>query len=466
MDMLTFGLERSGDKRLYEQLYDHIKQEITEGRLVFQAKMPSKRKLAEFLQVSQNTIEAAYDQLVAEGYLESIPRKGYYVMAYEELEFSGAKERSRSAANESKEDDFYHFHPSRIDAAPFPFARWRKYAKDMIGEENQDLLLLGDYKGEPALRREIASYLYHSRGVICSLEQIIIGSGTEYLLPQLVHLLGEAAVYAIEDPGYQLTKHLLSSRGKEVIPVEVDQEGISVEGLKRTAAEAVYVTPSHQFPFGSVLSINRRTQLLKWAHQKENRYIIEDDYDSEFRYSGKSIPSLQSMDKGEKVIYLSTFSKSLMPSLRIGYMVLPQSLLRRYEHEFSFYSSSVSRFDQHILAAFMREGDFERHLNKMRKIYRRKLETLVEVLRPYQGTIGIIGESAGLHVILTVRNGKSEDELIEQAAGAGIRIYGLSKYSLLPGKREVPHIVLGFAGIPQDELEKGIRMLVSSWGFR
>ncbi|MBM7694198.1 GntR family transcriptional regulator/MocR family aminotransferase [Peribacillus deserti] len=466
MDMLSIQLDRADESPLYDQLYEYIKKEIIEGRIVYQTKMPSKRKLSEFLQISQNTVETAYEQLVAEGYLDAFPRKGYYVMAYEDLAYVNKRAVREQVSAGKQENGLFHFHPSRIDSAPFPFSRWRKYAKDLISEEYKDLLSLGDYKGEMELRQEIASYLYHSRGVVCSPEQIIIGSGTEYLLPQLVHLLGDESVYAIEEPGYQLTKHILSIRNKEVIPVLVDEEGVIVEDLKNTGANTAYVTPSHQFPYGSVLSINRRTQLLNWAHSSKAHYIIEDDYDSEFRYTGKSIPSLQSMDKAEKVIYLSTFSKSLMPSLRIGYMVLPPQLLEKYQREFSFYSSSVSRFDQHILARFMKEGDFERHLNRMRKIYRRKLETLVDLLRPYSKTIGIIGESAGLHIILTVDNGLTEEELINKAASANIRIYGLSKYSLLQREEKIPSIVLGFAGIPQEDLETGIGLLLESWGMR
>ncbi|WP_409291051.1 PLP-dependent aminotransferase family protein [Peribacillus sp. SCS-37] len=466
MDMLSFQLDRGDKRSLYEQLYEYIKQEIIEGRLVFQTKMPSKRKLAEFLQISQNTIETAYEQLVAEGYIESIPRKGYYVLAYEDLAFVSKGSPGSQPENKAAVEPLFHFHPSRIDTAPFPFARWRKYAKDIFCEENQELLSLGDYKGELALRKEIALYLYHSRGAVCSPDQIIIGSGTEYLLPQLVHLLEDASAYAIEDPGYQLTGHILSSRDKRIIPIEVDEEGIRVEPIKDGMVDAVYVTPSHQFPYGSVLSINRRTQLLNWSHEAPGRYIIEDDYDSEFRYSGKSIPSLQSMDKGEKVIYLSTFSKSLMPSIRIGYMVLPPELLKKYEREFSFYSSSVPRFDQHILARFMKEGDFERHLNRMRKIYRRKLETLTELLRPYENIIEIIGDSAGLHVILRVWAGMTEKELISRAAEHDIRIYGLSKYSLVERENGAPSIVLGFAGIPEEELEKGMGLLLEAWGLK
>ncbi|PLT28779.1 MocR-like pyridoxine biosynthesis transcription factor PdxR [Peribacillus deserti] len=465
MDMLSIQLDRADGSPLYDQLYEYIKKEIMEGRLVYQTKMPSKRKLSEFLQISQNTVESAYEQLVAEGYLDAVPRKGYYVMAYEDLAYVNKQKLSERVITGKQESERFHFHPSRIDSAPFPFSRWRKYAKDMISEEHMDLLALGNFKGEMELRQEISSYLYHSRGVVCSPEQIIIGSGTEYLLPQLVHLLGDESVYAIEEPGYQLTKHILSIRNKEVIPVLVDEEGIMVEDLKTTGATTAYVTPSHQFPYGSVLSINRRTQLLNWAHSSNAHYIIEDDYDSEFRYTGKSIPSLQSMDKAEKVIYLSTFSKSLMPSLRIGYMVLPPKLLEKYQREFSFYSSSVSRFDQHILARFMKEGDFEKHLNRMRKIYRRKLETVVDLLRPYNKKIGIIGESAGLHIILTVDNGMNEKELIDKASAASIRIYGLSKYSLIKREEAVPSIVLGFAGIPQEDLVTAIGMLLESWGM-
>ncbi|MBM7714606.1 GntR family transcriptional regulator/MocR family aminotransferase [Bacillus thermophilus] len=466
MDMLSCNLNRSIDVPLYEQLYLYIKKEITEGRLEYGSKLPSKRKLADFLKISQNTVEAAYDQLMAEGYVEGIPRKGYFVLAYEDLEYVQTAAATSYVPTDEKENMKYHFLPSRIDTKHFPFAKWRKYAKDTIDEQHHALLLLGDKQGEFELRREIAHYLYHARGVQCSPEQIVVGAGSDFLLQQLILLFPKKTVYGVEDPGYHVISHILKSHQNEVYPLEVDDEGVKVDTLDQTGINVVYVTPSHHFPYGSVLSVNRRIKLLNWAAGHANRYIIEDDYDSEFRYSGKSIPSLQSMDHSEKVIYLGSFSKSLIPSLRISYMVLPQELLQRYKDaNIFFYHCSVSRIDQHILAQFMKKGDFERHLNRMRKIYRKKLEKTLDILKPYQNKVEVIGEHSGLHIVLVVKNGMNEQDLVQKAVNAKMKIHPLSSYSLEKKVEHPPKMILGFAGIPEDELEAAITSLLKSWGI-
>lgn len=461
MDMLSFELIREGNKPLYEQLYQQIRQEIIDGRLEYGVKLPSKRKLGQFLNLSQTTIELAYQQLVAEGYVESISRKGYFVLAHEELAYVKktplATRQHLSPSTYIRHD----FHPSKIDGSSFPFSRWRKHAKDVIDEHNQSLVSLGHPQGDLALRVEIATYLYHSRGVICSPEQIIIGSGVEQLLPQLIFLLGQHVTYGIEDPGYHATRLILENHGRTAIPIPVDQSGVKVSTLSQTDVDIMYVTPAHQFPSGSILSVNRRRQLVNWAAESPTRYIIEDDYDSEFRYSGKSIPSLHSIDS-ERVLYLSTFSKSLMPSLRIGYMVLPPSLLERYQAELSYYTCSVSRFDQTILTRFMKEGDFEKHLNRMRKIYRRKLDIVVNSLRAVS-SLRLTGESAGLHVVVSVANGMTEEDLVRRAHDASIQVYGLSQYAQLPLEATHPQIVLGFASLSESDLEEGLGELLQSW---
>lgn len=462
MDMLSCNLNRSSQVPLYEQLYEYIKSEIIEGRLPYQSKLPSKRKLADFLQISQNTVDTAYNQLTAEGYLEVIPRKGYFVMAYEDLEYIPKVDFPKKQSEKNFSYQF-HLHPSQIDTTNFPFRAWRKLAKKYMFEDYHELLLLGNPQGEFELRNEISSYLYHARGVICVPEQIVIGAGIEILLQQLLVLLENDTVYGVEDPGYHLIHRILNTYPKEVYPLAVDEDGLILEGLEQSKIDVAYVTPSHHFPYGTILPVNRRMQLLNWAAINERRYIIEDDYDSEFRYNGKSIPSLQSMDQAGKVIYLGSFSKSLMPSIRISYMVLPKKLLQRYKNELFFYHSTVSRIDQHILAEFIQHGMFEKHLNRMRKVYRHKLETVIGVLKPFQNKISIIGGNSGLHIVLVVKNGMSEEELVQRAATASIRIYPLSAYMLVKKVDMLPTIVLGFASIPDEKINEVIRLLLASW---
>ncbi|KRF51784.1 GntR family transcriptional regulator [Bacillus sp. Soil745] len=464
MNMLSCDLNRLSEVPLYEQLYSYIKKEIIEGRLLYGTKLPSKRKLAEFLQISQNTVETAYEQLTAEGYVEVIPRKGYYIQTFEDLEYTQTNQVPVEQINHKQGELLYHFHPSQIDTEHFPFEKWRKYMKSKIDESHQDLLLLGDSQGEYELRCEIAHYLYHARGVQCVPEQIIIGAGMEILLQQLVLLFDKNAIYGVEDPGYHLIHRILRNYPNEVHPLQIDEEGVKVNQIEDSNIDVVYVTPSHHFPNGTILSVNRRTRLLNWAQGAANRYIIEDDYDSEFRYSGKTIPSLQSMDAGDKVIYLGSFSKSLMPSIRISYMVLPAPLLQMHQQELSFYHSTVSRIDQHVLTQFMKEGDFEKHLNRMRKVYRRKLDKVIDLFKPHQ-QIKIIGERSGLHIVLIVKNGMDEQTLIQKANEDHIKIYGLSTYSIEKIDEHPPKIILGFAGIPESELEKAIHLLLNSWGL-
>ena len=249
----------------------------------------------------------------------------------------------------------------------------------------------------------------------------------------------------------------------EVYPLEVDVEGVKIKSIEQSNIDVVYVTPSHHFPYGTVLPVNRRTQLLNWAKGKENRYIIEDDYDSEFRYSGKTIPSLQSMDTNEKVIYLGSFSKSLMPSIRVSYMVLPKSLLQRYQTKLPSIILLFPELINMYYAQFMAEGEFEKHLNRMRKIYRRKLEKVIQLLKPYEKEFTIIGEQSGLHIILDVNNGMNEELLVEKAAQAQLKVYPLSAYSIESLDKSAPKIILGFAGIPENKLGHAISLLLEAW---
>ncbi|RLL40399.1 PLP-dependent aminotransferase family protein [Oceanobacillus piezotolerans] len=463
MEMLSCPLDRNNGFPLYEQLYAYIKKEIAQGRIEYGTKLPSKRKLSEYLKISQNTIETAYEQLVAEGYIEGVPRKGYFVQAFEDLEYIQSPSHPIKKVEKSEKKIKYNFHPGWIDTKNFPFSKWRRYLKNTMINENHSLLLLGNVQGDIEFREEIAKYLYHARGVQCSPEQIMIGAGSDILLQHLMQVFQNNTIYGVEDPGYHVISHLLKREKREVFPLEVDEEGVRVDPLMQSGVNVVYVTPSHHFPYGSVLSVNRRNKLLSWAMKDDNRYVIEDDYDSEFRYSGKSIPSLQSMDKGDKVIYLGSFSKSLIPSMRISYMVIPKRLLAQFKQAVSFYSCSVSRMDQYVLTQFMKNGDFERHLNRMRKIYRDKMERTLDAIKPFDEKIKPIGEHSGLHIVLEIENGMSEQQLLNKAEENQIKVYPLSSYLLDKRKENPPRIILGFAGISEEHLEEAIRSLLKSW---
>ncbi|MGM9922462.1 MAG: PLP-dependent aminotransferase family protein, partial [Bhargavaea sp.] len=402
-------------------------------------------------------------------YITSKPRSGFYVQDVGELAYAQPAENKKTipVPTQEKTEYRYDFSPGRIDTAAFPFDEWRRQAKNLIDPVAAEFLLLGHPHGDPELRREIATYLNHSRGVRCTPEQIIIGSGTEQLMPLIIRLLGPFTVYAVENPGYPLTHHLFRQNDRMTVPIPVDGEGIDVAVLEESGADAVYVTPAHQFPTGAVLSAKRRSRLFSWAAGKPGRIIIEDDYDSEFRYGGIPVPALQGMDRHGRVLYLSTFSKSLMPSLRIAYMVLPEPLMDRYDELFALYSSTVPRLDQQMLAGFMADGSFSRHLNRMRKVYRRKYMALTSSLGPYAGSVSHEESQAGMHLRLTVNSLRSAGELVRMAGDAGIRVRSAAAYSIVRTEEEgLPEIVLGFGSIPEADIPEAITLLMESWDIK
>ncbi|WP_332651778.1 MocR-like pyridoxine biosynthesis transcription factor PdxR [Lysinibacillus sp. 54212] len=461
MDLLLFALDKNNDKPLYEQLYLNLKDAIIQKQIATGTKLPSKRQLAEFLNISQTTIELSYGQLLAEGYIISKPRIGYFVEEIDELPYIEKTISSPISIPSPVESFIFDFSPGKIDENGFPFKIWRKYAKDLLDESSKSLLQIGHRQGEQELRAQIARYLYESRRIHCNVEQIVIGSGTEHLLPMILRLFQDDSKLALENPGYSaIPRNDLQHRA---IPISVDEDGLVVDELENSAADLVYITPSHQFPTGAVLSATRRTQLLKWAAQNPTRYIIEDDYDSEFRYIGKPIPALQGLDQNDKVIYMSTFTKSLMPSLRVAYFVLPLSLVPKYREIFNYYSATVPRFDQHILANFMKDGHFSKHLNRMRKLYRKKHDKLITVLSKNYPNIMVTGDVAGMHVLISVPSALPESELKARARQANINIYPLSKYVLAPIPYEHPTFLLGFGGIPLEKIEEAVHALMNSF---
>jgi len=466
---LTIELDNDSEKCLYEQIYEHIKQEIREGKLLQGERLPSTRFLAEYLQVSRSTVDMAYGQLLSEGYIEARPYKGYFVCQIEELldlkkELLSNKETFRKKEQPEEKKIICDFSPFGVDMSQFPFGVWKKITKNILSDSNAKLFSQGNAQGDYSLRETIARYLHASRGVNCAPEQIIIGAGNDYLLMLLEKILGREIPIAMENPTYKRAYRIFESFGYPTKTVDMDENGMVVSQLRRTGVDLAYVMPAHQYPTGTVMPIGRRNELLKWANEKDDRFLIEDDYDSEFRYKGKPIPSLQSSDKNGKVIYLGTFSKAIAPAIRVGYMVLPPVLLERYRKKCSFYSTTVSRIDQKILEEFIKGGYFERHLNKMRKRYRDKHDYLLELLKPFQKQFKITGENAGLHLLLTGTQGKTEQELIETAREQGVIVYGLSE-NLVEGVQQAmaPTVILGYGGLEKEQLQAGIEALKKAW---
>lgn len=472
---MTIQFHTDSGKCLYEQIYEHIRQEIRAGKLLAGERLPSTRSLAEYLQVARSTVEYAYDQLLSEGYIESRPYRGYFVCPVEELlKMEGMADQDAGIAEhpavsfqdrsgEAKQAGAeYDFSPYEIDMSGFPFGVWKRITRNILNDDNSKLFSQGEPQGDYDLRLTISRYLHSSRGVWCMPEQIIVGAGNDYLLMLLEKILGRGIKVGMENTTYKRAYRIFRSFGYEIATVETDRNGILVSGLEKEDVDVVYVMPSHQFPTGKVMSVGRRTELLRWAGQGRDRYLIEDDYDSEFRYRGKPIPSLQSLDQQGRVIYMGTFSKAIAPAIRVGYMVLPARLIYRYLEECAFYSCTVSRIDQRILNEFIRDGYFERHLNKMRKHYRAKHDLLLECLKPFEEKFYISGEDAGLHLVLTARDGVSEEELVKRAAQKGVRVYGLSE-SMVDSVSGAATVLLGFGGMDSAKIREGIKRLQEAW---
>lgn len=442
MEILTYKF--SDQKYLYTQLYENIKREILSGKLKYKEKLPSKRKLSTHLNLSGTTIEIAYQQLLDEGYIYSVPKVGFFVEDIQTI----------NIAPESKSDMPNHHHKQRqlslkiedSHIKSFPFHKFRKYARDAFEQEQYHLLELGDVQGEEILRNEIRRYLYHSRGVNCENYQIIIGSSTEQLFTLLTKILGNSS-YILENPGYPLIRKVLQSEHKDYQYIDVDEEGLIVSSLPEDI-EIVHVTPSHQFPTGVVLSAKRRTELINWSKQKQNRYIIEDDYDSEFRYKGRPLAALQGMSN-DCVIYMSTFSKSIYPSIRCAYLVLPDKLLKLYK-AMSKPNNTVPRHIQYMIAAFMKDGEFERNINRMRKEYKKKLELVLQSVRETFKQSNITGSDAGMHFVLETKEIINKDSIAINTIDdyySGEKTSYKNKY------------IIGFGSIEDDEISSIIKRL-------
>ena len=466
--MITPILDPGGRRPLYEQLYRHIRGEIEAGRMSAGERLPSKRALAAHLKISVVTVEGAYGQLLAEGYLRSEPKRGFFVQALPDRPAPAAAPPVSMPAEAGSRKRFrYDFSTSGVDTALFPFSTWARLMREVLNGQEAELLSASHPQGAVGLRRAIAEHLYRFRGIRADPEQIIVGAGSEYLTGLLIQLLGREGLYGVENPGYGKTHRILTSNGARVTPLPLDEQGLRVDTLASSGVRVVHVTPSHHFPLGIIMPVSRRSALLSWAAGASDRYILEDDYDSEFRFSGRPIPALQSLDRNERVIYLNTFAKTLAPSLRISYMVLPPHLLERWRRELWFYSSTVPSFEQDTLALFMQRGHFERHLARARNRYKARREALRAAAKE-TGLLDIgrfSGGDAGLHLLLWLE-GRNEAELVRRAAEAGVGLSPLSAYDLAPAPsgREAA-LILGYTHIAAEDMTGALLRLKAAWGF-
>lgn len=469
MNELMIPLDTKSLTPLYQQIEEYLKQEIQEGRLVAGMRLPSSRALSANLLVSRSTIETAYDQLVAEGYIEPVAYKGYYVCEIEGIYFQKAEytkqnnpEKTEIKQRRKLQKYRYDFALNGIAPESFPTHTWKQLAKQVLSDSTEEIFAQGNPYGEDSFREAIAEYLYHARGVKCEKSQILVGAGNDYLLMVLATLFECNKKVAMENPTYLSAWYDLKHTGCSVCTVKSDEMGICIEELEKTGADVVYVMPSHQFPMGTVMPLKRRMELLRWADENQT-YIIEDDYDSEFRYKGKPIPALQGFDKNERVIYIGTFSKSIAPSIRISYMALPKKLMRYYQSRYPF-AVTISKVDQKIVELFLRNGHYERHLNRMRRLYKSKHDWILRWVKEEMSEIcSCFGEHAGIHLLLRFHNGISEDEAVERAKSVGIRVYGLSEFFVQEKKETEAVVLIGYATLTEEEIKEALQILSRIW---
>jgi GntR family transcriptional regulator / MocR family aminotransferase len=486
---LTPTIDEQSEEPIYVQLYRYIRQEMSEGRIAAGVKLPSVRQLAARLGISRTPIALAYDQLQAEGYVRSVPRSGLYTEALpvndadKQLKMRtvkgqglGDQERtageSKSEGQPSRQIDI-DFGYGAVDWSRFPTAAWRKQLNRCLQPDDGRLFRYGELAGEPELREEIASYLHRTRGVRCHPDSIVIGAGTYQSLDLVLQLLGnknESLRIASEEAVNEGVKRLFARHRAEVTPLKLESDGIRMEVLSDAAVEAVYVTPSHQFPAGMTMSAPKRMKLLQWASSR-GAFIIENDYDGEFRYSGRPIPALQAMDNDGRVAYIGTFSRALTPSFRLSYAVLPPELIDRFRLGSHCYDQLASPLLQQAMGLFMESGAFGSHMRAMRALYQRKRDVLLQSLREsfdIGGQVKLIGEHSGLHLLLSFDQDRSyemsEEMLIAQGAQAGVRVYPVSKYWLRHEDSPRSTVMLGFGGLSEREIQEGIRRLGEVWG--
>ena len=457
--MLTYTLERNRGVSLYEQLYRCIKADILHGKLAANEKLPSKRVLAEHLEISIVTVKNAYEQLIAEGYIYSREKRGYYVTPMERPLMAAV--RAPVPEKTQERTWFLDFVTNSTAAEYFPFTTWAKLMRQTILEQDTGLLRSMPSTGALELRQAIADYLRQNRGMTVDPNQIIVGAGTELLYHLLVQLLGRDKSYAVEEPGYGKIAKIYESNGVSVRYIGLDENGLSAKKLRESDASVVHISPSHHYPTGIVMPISRRQELLHWAAEKEGRYILEDEYDSEFRFTGHPIPTMYSVDENQRVIYLNTFSKTIAPSIRISYMILPTPLLEEYHRRLGFYACTVSGFEQYTLATFLARGSYEQHLNRMRKRYRQKRDAVIACIEngALQGKATIMERGAGLHFLVQLRTQLPDRELRERAAQQGLRLALLSDYYKEKKTAPMHVLVVNYSGLALERLPEALRRL-------
>ena len=473
--MITIDFSKRNNLGLCEFLYESIKEQILENILKANEKLPSKRALAVHLGISVITVQNAYGQLISEGYIYSIEKKGFFVtdiavenQFFQRKQFGKKSEKNTCDGNEVEYDYsqvvstekkyFVDLKSNTTSYEKFPFSLWSHVTRQVLNSGDERLLQRMSANGVLELRNAICQYLLEFRNMNVKPNQIVIGSGTEALYTMLIQLLGRQSVYAVENPGYKKVARIFEINGASFIPINIRKNGISIKELENSFANVIHVSPSHHFPTGIVMPVRFRGELLDWATKEKNRYIIEDDYDSEFRFNGKPLQTLQSTDTSDCVIYMNTFSKTLAPSFRISYMVLPLKLTKVFEEKLGFSSCSVSSFEQYTLAEFLQKGFYAKHIIRMKNYYRNLRNNLIHSLQASKlaEISEIQEEDSGLHFLLRINFLYSGEELKLRLEKQGIRGSLLSDFFYNQSNSEEQNnnhvLVVNYSGIKKEQI--------------
>lgn len=461
-------LDSDSRNPLYKQIYQQIKDDITEGNLPKNAPLKSLRVLEKELNISRNTVDRAYQQLVAEGYVRPVRGMGYFVEDIEGFDVTDVEEPPEPV------EQVHHSHLTKvrydfefesIEADLFPWAKWKKSVKDAVTKESEsDVLSYEDVKGNLFLRESLCGFLHRHRGVKCSPEQIVICPGTQYAMEIITSIFSPTTHrFAFEEPGYNAMRYFIEQNGYSVTSIPVLETGLYSELLTRSNCNFLYVTPSHQFPTGSVTTIATRNQLLNWAYQNDDAYIIENDYDSEFRHGSLPIPSLQSLDRLQKVIYIGTLSKMLSPAIRCAYLVLPWSLLGRYEERYKFFNAMLPVYHQMAIAEIIDSGALEKHLRNLSLANERKFGVLIESIRTYLSDhVEIMREPAGVHTMVRIRGCTNQADLLDFLQKRSIRIYGIKEHCHDQIHAYEDVFLIGYNSLTEDQLVEGCKALAKA----
>ncbi|NEQ98316.1 MAG: PLP-dependent aminotransferase family protein [Cyanothece sp. SIO2G6] len=478
---LVLSLDRTATVPLYQQLAEELRSAVLQHRLQPNQKLPPSRILAQSLAISRVTVTQSYDQLVSEGYLETRRGAGTFVCAQlpEIYLNADAVEPQPSASSElihlsrfgsdllaarrlegpspQARISFRYGNPA---TGLFPMALWRRLLARHCHTAPTLMNYSADVAGYLPLRQAIAQYLSRSRAVRCCPEQVIMVNGSQQALDLIARLtLDPEDWVAMEDPGYLGARYCFMGQGANLQPIPVDAAGLEVEALQQCpqSFKFVYVTPSHQFPTGATLSLVRRLALLQWA-QHTGTLILEDDYDGEYRYGDRPIPSLQGLDRHNTVIYVGTFSKILFPGLRIGYLVVPIAWIPLVRQAKWLCDRQSAMLEQYALTDFFTEGHFERHIRRMRHLYNQRRQILVTALREYFGDkVTILGENAGIHLMTKLDTPLADEAVIQRAASVDVGVISAQGYYLKTPKSG--EFIFGYSQLDEMEIEQGIRRL-------